>query len=144
MTANRKSADNTKTEQATSSTRSSTTTATTAHGPGRITAQDFEAIRTSYLDILGPLNAAKARDIEIAIENGLDASAILDALDCTAMAARPTHYYLRAILRRYATDRIFTAEDAERDRMRFRAERDQARQETWGTWYRNPEDECWW
>lgn len=126
-------------------TAATTTSSSIAHGTGRtIPPIDLEAIRTAYIDVLGALNAFKARDIEYGLENGLDASAILDALDQTAMAARPTHYYLRAIIRRYVNEGIHTAEEAEQSREEFRALREQAKRETWGTWYRNPEDDYPW
>lgn len=94
-----------------------------------------------YVDVLGPLNRIKARDIEAAIANGVQTSAIIDALDETALAARPSHQYLRAILRRYVSFGIYTAEDAEKDREQFRAQREASNREKWGAWYKNPEDE---
>ena len=68
--------------------------------PGVLCApHDLEAIRQGYEQVLGLLNVFKARDIEAALRSGLDAGAILDAIEETAMAPRPSHYYLRAILR---------------------------------------------
>ena len=115
------------------------------HGPRRVLPPiDLEAIRTGYLDVLGSLNAIKARDIEWAIDNGLEASAILDALEQTSMAARPTHYYFRAILRRYVTEGIHDAMAAEAAREEFRAQREAARRETWGAWYQDPDHNMPW
>ena len=127
--------------EAGSRTRSSSTT-TTAHATGHILSPlDYEAIRTMYVDVLGPLNRIKARDIEVAIANGLQASAILDALYETALAARPSHQYMRAILRRYVSFGIYTAEDAEKDREQFRAQREASNREKWGAWYKDPTDD---
>lgn len=119
------------------STRSSTTTTTTAHAPGRVRLQplDWEQIRQAYVDVLGALNSIKARDIEEAVENGLQASAILDAIEQTAMAPRPTHYYLRAILNRYARWGIFSGELAEKDRNERKREQRLANLRKEEAWY---------
>lgn len=104
---------------------------------------DLEAIRTGYVDVLGQLNAYKAQDIERAIAFGLDASAILDALEQTALAPRPSHAYFRAILGRYISQDIKTAQDAERDRDKFRARREAANRER-AAWYADPADNMPW
>ena len=138
---NRETERETERQRSSSSSTTSTSTTTSSYHtePGVFLAdEDLEAIRTAYNGVLGALNYVTARDIEWAIRNGLQASAILDAIDQTALAPRPSHYYLRAILRRYVTERITTAEAAEDQRHRRRAERDQANAETWGAWYRDP------
>ena len=123
------------------SSSSSTTTTTMAHGAGRvlIDPQDLEAIRTGYYEILGPLNSVKARIIEAAFMNGVEASAILDALEQTALARRPSHAYLCAILRRYMTFGIRTAEAAQQDRDEYAARREAANRER-AAWYADPAD----
>jgi hypothetical protein len=98
---------------------------------------DLEQIRQMYVDVLGPLNAIKARDIEQAIGAGLTASAILDAIEQTALAPRPAHAYLRAVLRRYVAEHVTTAEEAERTREAYRAQRAAAGRER-STWYDAP------
>lgn len=121
---------------------SSSSTTTMAHEARRsIDPQDLEAIRTGYVDVLGPLNIYKARDIETAFECGLQASAILDAIYQTALAARPTHAYLRAVLRRYASHGIYTEADAEADREEYRIKREAAYRDQRATWYRDPEND---
>ena len=148
MTAQRRERDFTETassERASSSPSStpstSTTSTTMAHGAGRILdPQDLEAIRTGYADVLGALNAVKARDIERAISCGLDASAILDAIEQTALAPRPSHAYLRAILERYAREEITSAERAERDREVHRLRQQSWRDEQTVAWYNPPMD----
>lgn len=116
-----------------------TTSSSIAHGPRRVqpSPMDLEQIRQLYVDVLGPLNAIKARDIEQAMGAGVTASAILDALEQTALAPRPTHAYLRAVLRRYAAEGVTTAEDAERSREAYRAQRAAAGRER-TTWYDAP------
>lgn len=120
---------------------SSTTTIHTDPGVFCLPPQDLEAIRTYYNSILGPLNMAKAAVIERAIQAGVTASAILDALEQTALAPRPSHAYLTAILRRYMAEGITTAEEAEAQRFQRRHEREMARVEREHTWYMSPADE---
>jgi hypothetical protein len=144
MTADRTVRDNTKTaERQRNKISSSTTTIDTEPGVLLLHPVDMEAIRTGYVDILGPINAIKARAIEAAINSGLDASAILDALEQTALAARPSHAYLCAILRRYITQGIRTAADAEADREAYAARREAANRER-AAWYADPSDDMPW
>lgn len=123
-------------KQQTTTTTSTTSTTTTYHtDPGvSCSALDLEVIRQMYNSVIGDLNAVKARDIEEALQY-MDASAVKDAIEQTAFAARPTHYYLRAILRRYQNDRIRTAKDAERDRYIRRHKQQEAKwqREEWFT-----------
>jgi DNA replication protein DnaD len=98
---------------------------------------DLEQIRQMYVDVLGPLNAIKAQGIERAMKQEIEPSAILDALEQTALAPRPSHAYLMAILRRYAAAGIHTADEAEADRQRFAIERAAASRER-STWYDAP------
>ena len=138
---------NIKTEVSESSINAATTTGssiTTAPGVHMLDAHDLELIRQYYVEILGPINAWKARDIELSIHAGMDASAILDAIEQTAMARRPSHYYLRAILRRYMSEGITTAEKAAQCREERRKERECANREKWSSWYASPEDQMPW
>ena len=121
----------------TTRTTTSTTSTTTAHAAGRVppTPFEWEQIRQTYVDVLGALNCVKAHDIEEAVNLGLSASAVLDAIEQTALAPRPTHYYLRAVLRRYANWGIFTREAAEKDRNERRREQRLAQYRNESTWY---------
>ena len=116
-----------------------TSSSSISHGAGRVqpSPMDLEQIRQMYVDVLGPLNAIKARDIEQAMNGGLTASAILDAIEQTALAPRPAHAYLRAVLRRYVAEHVTTAEDAERTREAYRAQRAAAGRER-SAWYDAP------
>lgn len=151
MTYNGRTRDNNTTNQAITDLMSSTTTSTTTSSsihtePGvhMPSAQDLEVIREYYTDLLGPLNMFKARDIERAFECGLQVSAILDAIEQTALARRPSHPYLCAILRRYAADHITTVDEATACRERRRYDREMAIRERWSTWYASPEDQMPW
>lgn len=150
MTDYRKSTDNNSTNQATTAfmrTTTGTTTSSSIHtepGVHMPSAQDLEVIREYYTDLLGPLNMFKARDIERAFECGLQVSAILDAIEQTALARRPSHPYLCAILRRYAADHITTVDEAIACRERRRYDREMAMRERWSTWYASPEDQMPW
>ena len=151
MTYKAQHTNNKETEQQTNNNHSSTTTSAgssssvaTEPGVHSLSAHDLEIIRQSYVDILGQLNASKAHDIERAIKAGLDAGAILEAIDQTAMARRPSHYYLRAVLNRYICYGLLTAADVLRDREERMRERYQANREQWSTWYHNPEEDLPW
>ena len=137
--------DNTTTDRDSKRSSSSSTaiySSSTVHGAGHVlTPWDMEAIREGYVDILGSLNAIKARDIEAAISCGLDAGAILDALEQTALATRPSHAYFRTIIRRYMAEGIHTANEAEEAREIFRAKREAANRERWNAWYKDPADD---
>ena len=115
-------------------TSSSTTTYHTE--PGVLcTPMELEQIRTLYEDVIGRLNVVKAQDIEEALKAGVKAEAVLDALEQTALAPRPSHYYLRAILRRYTEKGIHTVWDAERERHIRRSLQTYAREER-DAWYK--------
>lgn len=102
---------------------------------------EYEIVRQYYEDILGELNLLKAKDIEWAMTNGLENTAVCDALEQTAMAPRPTHYYFRAILRRYVNHRILTKKDAEKERLERQRERAIAFRKNWSSWYSSPNDD---
>ena len=119
---------------------SSTTTYHTEPGVS-VSEWDLEIIRQQYNQVIGELNCVKAWDIERAIQNGIEVSAILDALEQTAMAPRPSHYYFRAIIVRYMQEGITTAEKAEAQREKRRNDRLMARIRKENTWYATPEDE---
>lgn len=128
-----------------SSGASSSSSTTTYHTEPGVSACDLEVIRQYYERILRCyLNAFTAADIEQAINAGLKTSAILDALDETAMAPRPSHYYFRAILKRYMVEGITTREQAEEQRMRRRHERAMARMNRENAWYSSPMDVTEW
>ena len=127
------------TEAATSITSTSTTTSSSTHGTGRVLLDpsDFDIIAEHYDKILGPLNAYKARDIIRAAQNGLEVSAIIDAIDQTAMAPRPSHYYLRAVLTRYWSEGLTTVEKVQEDRLRRYHEQSESKGNDWHNWYGN-------
>lgn len=97
---------------------------------------DLERVASAYVEILGPLNAVKAKILEQAMSKGMDAGAIIDAIEQTALAPRPSHNYLSAVLRRYMAQGITSAEAAAADRQRFAARR--AAASDVGAWYSRP------
>lgn len=148
MTANRRDRDNTKTadRQVSSISSSSTTSTTTLHtdpGVSWLSPYEMETIREVYEDVLGPINTYKAQAIGKAIACGLTMDAVIDAIEQTAMAARPSHAYLAAILRRYASYGLTTKQAAERDRETFAARREAANRER-AVWYRSPDEDMPW
>lgn len=143
MTTERQEQDIKKTARTDSDSSGSSTT--TYHTEPGVHPHDLEVIRQYYESILKCyLNAYTAADIEQAIASGLQTSAILDALDETAMAPRPSHYYFRAILKRYMAEGITTREAAEAQRYRRRTARMMARMEREQAWYSSPAEEFEW
>lgn len=66
------------------------------------TKEDLDEIRAAYEDNIGTLTGAAACMIEEAMMHGISPSDVIMAIEDTGMAPRPTPYYLRAILRRWA------------------------------------------
>lgn len=75
-----------------------------AHAAGRfMTPEDCECIKDAYLaNIADSMTGAVAHMIEQAFEKGLTASEIVMAIEETGFAPRPSPYYLKAILERWA------------------------------------------
>ena len=128
-----------RTRTRTSATSSSSTTIDTQPGVF-VTPMDLETIRQAYNEVLGDLNLYKAHDIEIAFSKQLKVSAILDAIEQASLAPRPSHVYFRAILERYARQRIHTAEEAQKDRQERRRQRMRAKSRQWSEWYSDPDE----
>lgn len=143
MTALRKEEEITKTARKPLESGSSSTT--TYHTEPGVSAYDLEVIRQHYEHVIKCyLNCITASDIEQAIASGLQTSAIIDALDETAMAPRPSHYYFRAILKRYMREGITTREKAEAQRWQRRREREINRMKREHEWYDSPNEELDW
>lgn len=123
----------------TSTSGSSTSSTTTYHTVPGVSAHDLEEIRQTYEGVVKCyLNNVTARDIERAIEGGLEASAIMDALYQTAMAPRPSHYYFRAILKRYMAEGITSRQKAEEQRWKRKHDMEISRAGQLRAWYTNP------
>ena len=86
----------------------------------------------------------KAEAIEKAIDAGLEADAIMEAIKETAMARRPSHYYLAAILTRYMNDGLTTKAKIDAERFARRRERFISNRQRWSDWYESPEDAVPW
>lgn len=138
MTTQRQQVDIQKTERR-KETATGTGTTTTYHTEPGVSAQDLEEIRIHYEGVLRCyLNNVTAGDIEEAISAGLQASAILDALNQTAMAPRPSHYYFRAILKRYMREGITTREKAEEQRWKRKHDMEIRQDSQQRAWFTNP------
>lgn len=111
------------------------------HGAGRVPdPAELEQIRIAYNSVLGELNCVKARIIEQAMEYAVEPSAIIDAIEQTALAPRPSFYYFRAILTRYMNEHIHTAADAEHERY---LRREKQQNEKWAReeWFEHREQD---
>ena len=144
MTTKRQEVEKKKTEAIRQQNSGSSRSTTYNTEPG-VSAHDLEVIRQYYNSLLGELNYVKASVIEQAIGVGIETSAIIDALEQTGTAPRPSHYYFAAILRRYMREGITTQAKAEEQRFRRRHEREIARMEREHAWYDSPNAELeWW
>ncbi|MBQ4274526.1 MAG: DnaD domain protein, partial [Clostridia bacterium] len=80
------------------------------HGAGRVPnlllPSDMENIREAYVDNIGEMTGAVAKLIEKAISHGLTAREVIMAIEETGMAARPTPWYLKAILESWAENGV--------------------------------------
>lgn len=144
MTEQRQQEDKSKTIREKQQQTTTTTKYYLPHGAGRVlNPSDLEQVRMAYNSILGDLNAVKARAIEEAMCYGVEASAVIDAIEQTALAPRPSFYYFRAILRRYTNDGITTAEMAKNDRWERRKKQ---QQEKWRSeeWFEHRNEELPW
>lgn len=96
-----------------SSNRITSTTTTGDTRPG-VFSNPLEAENTlhvigmEYNNILGPMNMQIARYIEQLLREGMEPEVILDALQSTAWARRPSPQYFRAICARYRERGIMT------------------------------------
>ena len=68
-----------------------------------ISPEDGERLREAYEENLNmPITGAVAQMIENAVSHGLTVDEVIMAMEETAFAPKPTPWYLRAILQRWA------------------------------------------
>lgn len=90
-----------------SSMNSSSSTTTAATLPGVLfNDQDLTAIKQAYNECIGDLKAAVAWYLEGLMEWGMEPEVILNAINETGWAKRPSPQYMRAILERYKAHNI--------------------------------------
>ncbi len=138
MTTSRNNSDNSSNrKQGTAAVSSSTTTTTIHTDPGVCTAnpRDLEVIRTAYNGSIGPLTAPIAHFIEKCITAGMEPAVIVDAIERTGWARRPSPFYLRAILQRYLNWGIRTMEDVHGDEADRRLYQQENGEDGWKEWY---------
>lgn len=115
--------------------RSSITTIHTDPGVFTANPQDLECIRTAYLGVCGPLTAPIAHFIEQCLTAGMEPAVIVDAIERTGWARRPSPFYLRAILQRYLREQIRTMEDVGFDDAERRQFQQQHGDDGWREWF---------
>lgn len=99
---------------------------------GIVSPDDLEAIRNAYVRNVGqPLTAMVAREIEAALDEGMRPSVVIEAAVTTGNAPRPTPYYMRAVLRRWRRDGIFTDDALAADRAAYEARQAATPQTAW-------------
>ena len=100
-----------------SSSRSSSSTSSVYTEPG--VSQDYMAIKEGYCAAIGPLTAPVAWYLEGLIGDGMSPDVILNAIQETGWARRPSPQYLRAILERYKAHGIYTIPQLLHDQEEF-------------------------
>lgn len=123
MTQFGQSLDETRTTTSTTTTTSSSSTSSTrSRACAEIPGDVLTYIGRSYEDAIGsPMSVSVAKYIDLLLDGGMDPGLILDAIDQTAWAPRPSPHYLRAVLQRYLLDGLSNALEAEEQRMQRRA-----------------------
>lgn len=96
----------TTTSSTASSSTSSSSTSSVYTDPG--VSQDYQAIKEGYCSAIGPLTAPVAWYLEGLMNDGMAPEVILNAIQETGWARRPSPQYLRAILERYRLHGIKT------------------------------------
>ncbi len=96
----------TTTTSSNSSITSSSSTSSIYTVPG--VQEDYQAIKEGYLSCIGDLKASVAWYIEGLISWGMEADVILNAIQETGWARKPSPHYMRAILERYKANGIKT------------------------------------
>ena len=82
----------------------------------------MDDIARYYRDTLGCVMPPMAkRDVDAAIEAGLEPQLVIIALDETALAPRPSWAYARAILRRLLREGVYDEQAYNRRQARFKA-----------------------
>ena len=130
-------------EEVIESTSSSTTTTTTGNtNPGVFSAGiDYDYIRDTFLEVIGHMTIFHAKFIEKSITDGkLDTSAVIDALEQTSFAPRPSFPYFRAVLSRYVAEGIHSAEEAAQQRWARAIERADRNRDKEMRWYQEPNE----
>lgn len=138
MTTSRNNNDNSINRKQGTATVSSSSTTTTIHTePGVCTCSpaDLEVIRTAYTGVCGQLTAPIAHFIEKCISAGMEPAVIVDAIERTGWARRPSPFYLRAILQRYLREQIRTMDDVEGDNADRQQYQQQHGDDGWREWY---------
>lgn len=124
-------------ETAAGSSSSTITTIHTQPGVCLFNPQDLEAIRIAYKGCVGQeLTATVAGYIEKCMAAGMHADVVLDAIERTGWARRPSPFYLRAILRRYLEWSIFTMEDVREDDWGLEESKKMHGDDAWKSWYK--------
>lgn len=96
----------TTTSRTTSTTSSSSSSM--SHGAGRVLNPDeLESIRQAYVTNIGPLKAPIAHYLENCLQT-METALVINAIEETGWASRPSPQYLRAILERYKREGLDT------------------------------------
>ena len=82
---------------------------------------DLEALKEAYQKVLGSMTAPVAWMMEGLMKKGMQPDVIIEAIQETAWAPRPSPAYLRTILQRYMSRGILTMQAVLLDRQEWDA-----------------------
>ena len=103
----------------------SSTPCARAREGGFVSVEERMQIRGMYYDATGyEMQPFVERMVCEYLGRGMELEVILHAIELTGWAPRPSAHYLRAILRRYEDNDIWTEADVERDEWRRSRERE--------------------
>lgn len=102
-------------------TPSSSSTSTSRHTEPGVSceADELEALKVTYNEVLGPMNATVAHLLQVFMLDGMEVEVICNAIHQTAWCRRPSPQYLRAILCRYNAEGIRTMNDVLRSEAEY-------------------------
>lgn len=91
-------------------TEATTTTSSSVHTEPGVSC-DLRRILIAYNEVLGNMPSQVGHFLSDLMAEGMEADVIINAINDTAWAARPSPRYLRGILLRYQDDEIYTMTD---------------------------------
>lgn len=107
---------------AASSPRSTSSTSSRYTEPGVF--HDLQVFKESWNRTIGPMNAAIAFFVEAMMAEGMEMGVLLNALQETSWARRPSPQYFRAIVNRYRASGLHTMEQVLLDQQEHEKQRE--------------------
>lgn len=96
-------------------TSNSTTTSTSRDTQPGVSRETLKRLLRAYNEILGNMTNQVGWYLNELMEQGMEVEVIINAINETGWAQRPSPRYLKCILERYRDDEIMTMDDLRRD-----------------------------